>query len=260
MFTEGEDKTAGGPAQESAPEQKYFRIPRPKVDLRAVLEVLVVAGGFILITQLVLGAALTREALQDIFEGSEATILAGFFLGAVVQLIFVVILHAAGQEDVKAAVASFKAKAPSIGWQIALTVAALDITFIAGGWLEEPARVVEFSKLALLGSLLPAVGGATQIVIFQGFILSRLRRAGMVGWLPIIISGLAFSLIHIGYASPPFEPGIGAVLAPLLGTFGLGMAWAWAFQKSNYKLAPVLVSHVLVILVLQPWLALSYGG
>ena len=257
MDDEGEDKAAEAPAPDLSAE--YFLIPRPKVDLRAVLEVLVVAGGFILITQLVLGTALTREAFQDIFEGSEATILAGFFLGAVVQLIFVVILHGAGQEDVKAALASFKAKAPNIGWQIALTLAAVQIIFIVGGWLEEPARVVEFSKFALVGSLLPAVGGATQIVIFQGFILLRLKRAGMEGWLPMVISGLAFSLIHIGYASP-FEAGIGAALAALLGTFGLGLAWAWAFQMSTYKLAPVLVSHVLVILVLQPWLALSYAG
>lgn len=257
MNDEGEEKADETPAPDLSAE--YFMIPRPKIDMRAVLEVLVVAGGFILITQLVLGTALTREALQDIFEGSEATILAGFFLGAVVQLIFVVILHAAGQEDVKAALASFKAKAPSIGWQIALTLAAVEIIFIVGGWLEEPARVVEFSKFALLGSLLPAVGGATQIVIFQGFILLRLRRAGMEGWLPIVISGLAFSLLHTGYASP-FEAEIGAALAALVGTFGLGLAWAWAFKMSNYKLAPVLVSHVLVILVLQPWLALSYGG
>lgn len=258
MEDEGEDKAAEAPAPDLSAE--YFLIPRPKVDLRAVLEVLVVAGGFILITQLVLGTALTREALQDIFEGSEATILAGFFLGAVVQLIFVVILHGAGQEDVKAALSSLKEKARPAGWQIALTVAALNIVFIVGGWLEEPARVTELSKLAAIGSLIPAVGGATQIVIFQGFILLRLKRAGMEGWLPVIISGLAFSLIHIGYASPPFEPGIGAVLAPLLGTFGLGMAWAWTFQKSDYRLAPVLVSQVLVILVLQPWLALSYAG
>ena len=108
MYTEGEETVA-----DTKPPR-----PRPEINLPAVFEVAAVAAGFILITQLVLGTALTREALQDIFEGSEATILAGFFLGAVVQLIFVVILHAAGQEDVKAAVSSLKEKARPAGWQI----------------------------------------------------------------------------------------------------------------------------------------------
>ena len=228
--------------------------------MQAVLEVLAVAAGFILLGNLGLFFIAGSAPLRDLFQGTEGGITGGFLIAALVQLTLLGALYALGQKDVKAAISSLKAKVPAAGWQIALTVAALNIVFIVGGWLEEPARVVEFSKLALMGSLIPAVGGATQIVIFQGFILLRLKRAGMEGWLPFVISGLAFSLIHIGYASPPFEPGIGAVLAPLLGTFGLGLAWAWTFQKSNYRLAPVLISQGLVILVLQPWLALSYTG
>ncbi len=258
MYTEGEDKTAGGPAQEPGPEQKYFRIPLPEFDLSAVLAVMGIAAGFILLSHLALFFIAGSAPLRDLFQGIEGGVIGGFLIGALVQLTLVGLLYAFGQKDVKAALSSLKEKAPAAGWRIALTVAAFEIVFIIGGWLEEPARVTELSKLAAIGSLIPAVGGAIQIVIFQGFILLRLRRAGMEGWLPIMISGLAFSLLHIGYASPPFEPGIGAVLAPLIGTFGLGLAWAWAFQRSNYKLAPVLVSQVLAILVLQPWLALSY--
>jgi hypothetical protein len=263
MDNEGEEKAGEKSVEESAPapdpSQEYFLIPRPNVDLKALLEVLAIVALYILATRLVMSAALAGEALQDLFEGPEATILAGFFLGAVVQLIIVVGLHAAGQVDVRAAVASLREKAPAAGWHIALTVAAVDIIFIIGGWIDEPGRVVEFSKFALMGSLVPALDGATQEVIFRGFILLRLKRAGMVGRLPIVLSGLAFALIHIGYGNS-FDAGAGAALAPILGTFGLGMAWAWAFQKSNYKLAPVLLSHVLVIIVLQPWLALSYAG
>lgn len=260
MFTEGEEKVAGGPVQEPAPERKYFRIPRPEFDLPAVLEVLGIAAGFILITNLGLFFIAGSLPLRDLFQGTEGGIIGGFLIGALVQLTLVGLLYAFGQKEIKAAISSLKKRAPAAGWQIALAVAAVEIVFIAGGWLEEPARLLEFSKFALIGSLIPAVDGFSQEVVFRGFILLRLRRAGMEGWLPIVISGLGFSLIHIGYASPPFEPGIGAVLAPLLGTFGLGMAWAWTFRMSNYKLAPVLVSHLLVILVLQPWLALSYGG
>ena len=258
MDDEGEDKAPAALAPDLSAD--YFLIPRPKLDLPAVLEVLAVAAGFILISQLGLILIAGSAPLRDLFQGTEGGLIGGFLIGALVQLTLLGALYAFGQKDVKAAISSLREKAPAGGWQMALGVAAVFIIFIIGGWLEEPARVVEFSKFALLGSLVPAVGGATQVVIFQGFILLRLKRAGMEGWLPMVFSGLAFSLLHVGYASPPFEAGIAAILAPLLGSLGLGLAWAWAFRMSNYKLAPVLASQVLAILVLQPWMALSYGG
>ena len=220
---------------------------------------LALAVSFILITRLALSLTLTHQSFRDIFDGTEATILIGFFIGGLIQFTLVGLMFAAGQQDVKAAIMSLKEKAPAVGWQIALTVAAVDIIFVAGGWLDQPDRIIEASQFALAGSLIPAFDGFSQEVIFRGFILLRLQRAKMTGWLPIVLSGLAFALLHLGYGNS-FEAGIGAALAPILGTFGLGMAWAYAFRLSNYKLGPVVAAHVLVILILQPWLALSYAG
>lgn len=240
-------------------EKPLLVLRRPHIDRRALLEVAVLAGGFILLVQLGLIFVAGSEALRDLFQGREDGVLGGFLIGALIQLMLVGGLYASEERDVKAAVSSLKKRAPAAGWLIALTVAAIEIIFIAGGWLEEPARVFEISKFAVMGSLIPAFDGFSQEVIFRGFILLRLRRAGMEGWLPMVISGLGFALVHIGYGIS-FGTGLGPMIAALLGTFGLGMVWAWAFQKSNYCLAPVVVSHVLVILILQPWLALSYAG
>ncbi len=246
----GEDKEA----RVNAPARQ-----KPLTMLWPILEVAAVALGFILITRIVLTKVMGFEGIGELFEEREDVVLVGFLFGVTIQLMIVGLLLAFKQRDVEAAVESLKAKAPVAGWQIALTVAAVDIIFVAGGWLEEPGRMVEFSKFAVVGSLLPAFDGFSQEVIFRGFILLRLRRARMTGWMPIVVSGLAFSLIHLGYGSGG-GGSIGAVLGPVFGTFGLGMAWAWAFQMSNYKLRPVLVSHVLVIILLQPWLALTYMG
>jgi len=99
----GETGPDGAPAPERDLAEDYFLIPRPKVDGKALLEVLGLVAAYILITRLILSFAFTGEAIQDLFEGPEARLVAGFFLGAMVQLIIVVGLHAKGQEDIRRA-------------------------------------------------------------------------------------------------------------------------------------------------------------
>jgi hypothetical protein len=46
-------------------------------------------------------------------------------------------------------------------------------------------------------------------------------------------------------------------LAPLVGTFMLGCFYAWAVRSGGGSLKPVIYCHVLIIVILQPWLALA---
>jgi hypothetical protein len=46
-------------------------------------------------------------------------------------------------------------------------------------------------------------------------------------------------------------------MAPLIGTFMLGCFYAWAVRSGGGSLKPVIVCHMLIIIVLQPWLALA---
>jgi membrane protease YdiL (CAAX protease family) len=112
---------------------------------------------------------------------------------------------------------------------------------------------LELSNLNLILSIVPAADGWSQEVLFRGYVLFRLARAQVSPTVQILLSGGLFAAIHFGYAGESaFE-----FLAPLIGTFMLGCFYAWAVRKGCGSLKPVIVCHVLIIVVLQPWLALA---
>jgi membrane protease YdiL (CAAX protease family) len=110
--------------------------------------------------------------------------------------------------------------------------------------------VLEASALNLVLSAVPAADGWSQEVLFRGYVLLRLARADVPAAAQILLSGLLFAAIHFGYAAENAWP--------LVGTFMLGCFYAWAVRSGGGSLKPVIVCHMLIIVVLQPWLALAY--
>ena len=111
-------------------------------------------------------------------------------------------------------------------------------------------------------SLVPALDGITQEIVFRGYVILRLASNGISRFGQIFLSGILFAAIHFSYVTELDPSTVGSTilsLMPLIGTFGLGAAWAFAFQQSGYKLLPVVTSHVLVIILVQPWLAISFA-
>jgi membrane protease YdiL (CAAX protease family) len=90
-------------------------------------------------------------------------------------------------------------------------------------------------------------------VLFRGYVLFRLTRGGIPGLAQVLVSGCLFAAIHIGYA----REGTWTILAPLAGPFMLGCFYAWSVQSGRGSLLPVVVCHVVVIVILQPWLDLA---
>ncbi len=120
--------------------------------------------------------------------------------------------------------------------------------------LPEPQRVLEIFSLNLLLSAISGVDGWSQEIIFRGYVLFRLDRAHLPVIVQILLSGALFSAIHIGY----IREGLGGAIAPMAGTFILGSFLAWSFHAGNRSMRPIVVAHVLIIVVLQPWLALVH--
>lgn len=120
-------------------------------------------------------------------------------------------------------------------------------------FLPQPERVWEFSELNLILSVVPAADGWSQEVLFRGYVLLRLARAGVPAVAQILLSGILFAAIHVGYVGETAWE----ALSPLVGTFMLGSFYAWAVHSGRGSLKPVICCHMLIIVVLQPWLALA---
>ncbi len=90
--------------------------------------------------------------------------------------------------------------------------------------------------------------------MFRGYVLFRLAREGGAAIVQILLSGSLFAAIHLGYAGETAW----AMLSPLVGTFMLGCFYAWAVQRGRGSLTPVIFCHMLIVVILQPWLALAH--
>ena len=197
------------------------------------------------------------------FSEIESGIAGGFTTGAITQVILILILLSIPYfSDARRAASTLFQPATSRGWRIALFVFLIQVVVLYVGWIKDFSKLIDTSAFGISMALVPSIDGLTQEVIFRGYVILRLVRSGINTKWQIIVSGVLFAAIHMPYAAVgSFDlcTLLSATLLPLAGTFGLGAAWAFAFQQSEYKLMPVVVSHVLVIVLVQPWLAYAYA-
>ena len=220
---------------------------------RGVAEVAATAAAYILISTTAVSALDIAALFPAGWSVAERATGSGFLIGAVVQIILVLIgAYVFGLKELRAAIGATIAPSTRKAWTIAGIATAIHIGTALLLFLPQPARVWELSGLNLLLSALSAPDGWSQEVLFRGYVLFRLARAGVRAPAQILISGALFSAIHFGYTGQ----GVWETLAPLVGTFMLGGFYAWAVQSGRGSLKPVVCCHVLIILALQPWLAL----
>jgi hypothetical protein len=178
----------------------------------------------------------------------------GFLTGALVQVALVLIgAWLLVCKDMRMAIAASFAASTRGAWIIAIIATAIHVGTGMLLFLPQPERVWEISWLNLILSIVPAADGWSQEVMFRGYVLLRLARSGVPAIAQILLSGSLFAAIHFGYAGETAW----AFLAPLVGTFMLGSFYAWAVQVGRGSLKPVICCHVLIIVILQPWLALA---
>jgi membrane protease YdiL (CAAX protease family) len=102
-------------------------------------------------------------------------------------------------------------------------------------------------------SLLPLTDGWTQEMMFRGYVLLRLAKADVPAMAQIAASAIAFASIHIGYIG---SPGLGFIW-PLFGTATLGAILAWSVVVARGSILPATVAHLVILIVVQPWLGLA---
>ncbi|HEV3244312.1 MAG TPA: CPBP family intramembrane glutamic endopeptidase [Chthoniobacterales bacterium] len=142
-----------------------------------------------------------------------------------------------------------------LGWLLAFVVTGL---YVAAAVRLPSVRenLFRISWLKLLGIAVAISAGILEEVVFRRWIMNYLQdrhHAGLM--LQIIGSGLAFGLAHgvWGLMGKSLRAAIGATAAT--GILGIGLAIV--FVASGRNLAPCIVSHFLINLLIEPGLVLA---
>ena len=225
--------------------------PRP---LLAVTESVAVAAAYIAISMAAVRAFDLSFVFPEVWTPAQRAVGSGFLIGAFVQVLLVLLgACLPGLVDLRRAIRKTFSLSTRKAWTIAVLATAIHIGTALLVFLPQPGRVWEASSVNLILSAVPAADGWSQEVFFRGYVLFRLARGGIPGLAQVLISGGLFAAIHIGYAGE----GTWAMLSPLVGTFMLGCFYAWSVQSGRGSLMPVVFCHMLIIVIVQPWLAFA---
>ena len=186
--------------------------------------------------------------------GAEAEVISGFIVGSLGQLAALVLIWlVARPRELAEAFGATRRSSTSEGWLIALAIVAVEAGVMFGLILDVGRQALLPSAVNLTGSIAPLLDGVTQEIFFRGYLILRLRRGGHGLFVQLLVSSLAFAAIHIGYVGE----GWSQALPPLLGTLGLGAALGWAFIRGGHSLRPPILAHMLILVLVQPWLAMA---
>ncbi len=103
----------------------------------------------------------------------------------------------------------------------------------------------EVSVFRLWGMFVGVVGAVIEELVFRGFLLAELQRIRVSPAWQVFVSASLFSLVHLSFSA-------GGVLA----TFVMGAALGALYTTGRRSLAAPITCHVLVNLLVEPWLLL----
>ena len=143
----------------------------------------------------------------------------------------------------------------TLGWLLAIVITAFYVA-VAARLPSVRENLFRISWLKLLSVAVAISAGILEEVVFRRWIMNYMQdrhHAGLM--LQIIISGLAFGLAHgvWGLMGKSLRAAIGATVAT--GILGIGLAIV--FVASGRNLAPCIVSHFLINLLIEPGLVLA---
>jgi hypothetical protein len=113
----------------------------------------------------------------------------------------------------------------------------------------------EISLFKLLGILSAVVGGIVEEVFFRRWTMDIFMSGGFNPILQVATSGVAFGLAHTSWilAKRQFK----FTLPAILSTSVLGILLAIIYLAGGRNLGPCIYAHVLINIIIEPWLMLS---
>ena len=146
--------------------------------------------------------------------------------------------------------------APPMAWILATLTAIAYVLYTMKAIPLVLAKQKEISLFKLLGILSALVGGIVEEVFFRRWTMDMFMKGGFAPILQVIISGVAFGLAHTSWtllAKRDFK----VTLPAILSTSILGIFLAIIYLVGGRNLGPCIFAHVLINIVIEPWLMLS---
>jgi hypothetical protein len=146
--------------------------------------------------------------------------------------------------------------APALAWILATITAIAYVLYTMEAIPLVLAKQKEISLFKLLGILSAVVGGIVEEVLFRRWIMDMLMSGGIAPILQVIISGVAFGLAHTSWTLLT-KRDFKVTLPAILSTSVLGILLAIIYLVGGRNLGPCIFAHVLINIVIEPWLMLS---
>jgi hypothetical protein len=146
--------------------------------------------------------------------------------------------------------------APPLAWILATIVVIVYVLYTMRAIPLVASMQREISLFKLLGILSALVGGIVEEVFFRRWTMDMFMKGGFNPILQVIISGVAFGLAHTSWtllAKRDFK----VTLPAILSTSILGIFLAIIYLAGGRNLGPCIFAHVLINIVIEPWLMLS---
>jgi len=146
--------------------------------------------------------------------------------------------------------------APALAWILATITAIAYVLYTMKAIPLVLAKQKEISLFKLLGILSAVVGGIVEEVFFRRWIMDMLMSGSVAPILQVIISGVSFGLAHTSWTLLT-KRDFKVTLPAILSTSVLGILLAIIYLVGGRNLVPCIFAHVLINIVIEPWLMLS---
>lgn len=144
-------------------------------------------------------------------------------------------------------------------WLLAAATAAGYIAYTARMIPEVQHNILCFKGLLKwLGIYAGFAGGIVEEALFRQMLMDWLQGNGACALLQIVLSALAFGLIHLSWSLLGGNLRTGTASAA--STAALGLLLAVVYVAAGRNLLPAVAAHVLINLFVEPWLILSAVG
>jgi len=147
---------------------------------------------------------------------------------------------------------------PLRGWIVGAIFTGLYLASTFLGPLRGHAALGEVSFFHIYNALIAGVvAGSVEEIFFRGFVMSELRWSGFGTTVQVIASGVLFGIAHFGWGLVSGKIDWPALAGAVIATTILGLMYAITYRVSRYSLMPVIAGHLVMDVIIEPWLLLA---